>query len=204
MPTHKMSTVKATTGSSITSLLRASNTKILPGTDVVGGDAAERGSQRHAASRPPDASAQPNTPNTSNTHVANYEKTLSNIETLETALGPSDDVSSLSPAMLRYTLSHAKIDQAHLEAKAVVAARKLPSGDVRVVLSTERAKTALLQDQTWIKCLGRSGSAAEQLYQSVVHSVRVDSLDSTKPADISTLQEQNQTLYPGLRITRAK
>ena len=97
-----------------------------------------------------------------------------------------------------------KVSQAHPEGKAVVAARKLPSGDVRIFLASEAAKKALLQDQNWTKSIGQSSSAAEQLFQIVVYSIRIGSLDPTKVEDITKLQEQNQTLHPSFRVSRAK
>ncbi len=297
MPSAKVNTIKAATGPTITSLLRSTHAKTPPGTDAAGGDAAERGSQPRVASRPPDASAPPNTPNTT---ADKYRKALSDIDIIKAALDAPGGASSISPSLLRDHLAQAKaafnkllqddeetpsiatvleevqavhqaikslptppasprqtwaqtvastptpsqlpspprsnspsetseitiriadagdrkavaelpnevivqkIHQAHPGAKAVVAARKLPSGDVRVFLADERAKAALLQDQAWTKCLGQSGSATEQLYQVQVHSVRIDSLDPTKSTDITNLQEQNQTLHPGLKISRAK
>lgn len=47
-----------------------------------------------------------------------------------------------------------KIQQAHADGKELVAVRKLPSGDTRLFLTGERAKAALLQERSWIACLG--------------------------------------------------
>ena len=85
-----------------------------------------------------------------------------------------------------------------------MAVRKLPSGDVRIFLADEAARKALLSNPAWTKALGESSSATEQLFQVVVHSVRIDSTDPSRATDIVALQEQNQTLHPGLRIARAK
>lgn len=97
-----------------------------------------------------------------------------------------------------------KVQQACPEAKAVVAARKLPSGDVRLYVADEQVKTAMLREQTWAKCLGQSSVPTEQLYQVMIHGVRIDSISPSKPDDITKLQHDNKTLHPELRIVRAK
>jgi hypothetical protein len=296
MPTAKSTTNKAAARSTITSLLRSSQSKHLSGSDVTGANAAERGSQPRDASRPPDA---PDPLNTSNNNVDKYQKALLDIDTIRTALETRDGAASIPPALLRNLLDEAemafrnlhqnkeeepsmhsileevravhdsvrslptppssprqswaqtvaatlpstptspprpapqqqtyeitiriadpaeretatstpneviiqKIQQTTPEAKGIVAVRKLPSGDVRIFLASEVDKKALLLNKDWTKCLGQSCSATEQLFQVVVHSVRLDSLDPAKAADLTNLQEQNQTLHPNLRISRAK
>ena len=296
MPTSKVNTSKATTGSSITSLLRSSQPTTSHGVDAAGGAATERGSQPRAATCPPDASAPRQT---SHYETDKYQKALIDIDTVQAALETRNDASTIPPALLRDLLHQAraafrkllqatdempsmrsileevkavhetvrslptpppspkqswaqlasasppppppspprlsspcetceitirvadpverlaiaampneaiihKIQHAHAEAKGVVAARKLPSGDVRIFLISEADKKALLREQNWTQCLGESSTATEQLFQVAVHSVRLDSIDPSKAADIVTLQEQNQALHPGLRISRAK
>ncbi|KAF2158344.1 hypothetical protein M409DRAFT_31127 [Zasmidium cellare ATCC 36951] len=62
----------------------------------------------------------------------------------------------------------------------------------------------MLREQKWTTCLGNSTVATEQLYQVMVHSVPIESIDPSKPSDVVKLQEQNQSLHPGLKIVRAK
>lgn len=95
-----------------------------------------------------------------------------------------------------------KVQQERPDGKEVVAVRKLPSGDVRLFLAGERTKTALLQDKSWTTYLRKSCSIAENVYKVLVHSVRVDSIDPKRAEDVAKLQEENQALHNGLRITR--
>jgi hypothetical protein len=95
-----------------------------------------------------------------------------------------------------------KIQQERPDGREVVAVRKLPSGDLRLFLTNERTKVALLQDRSWIACFGQSCSIAENIYKVLVHSIRVDSIDPRRAEDAAKLQEENQALHDGLKITR--
>lgn len=95
-----------------------------------------------------------------------------------------------------------KIEQERPDSKEVVAVRKLPSGDLRLFLTNERAKAALLHDRSWTACFGQSCRIAENIYKVLVHSVRVDSIDPRQAEDVAKLQEENQALHDGLKITR--
>lgn len=95
-----------------------------------------------------------------------------------------------------------KIQQERPDGKEVVAVRKLPSGDLRLFLTNERTKATLLQDRSWTACFGKSCSIAENIYKVLVHSIRVDSIDPRRAEDVAKLQEENQALHDGLKITR--
>ncbi|KAF4546954.1 Hypothetical protein D9617_87g078050 [Elsinoe fawcettii] len=95
-----------------------------------------------------------------------------------------------------------KIQQERPDGKEVVAIKKLPSGDVRLFLAGERTKAALLQERSWTTCLGQSCSVAENVYKVLVHRVRLDSIDPKRAEDVAKVQEENQILHSGLRITR--
>ncbi|KAF4547230.1 Hypothetical protein D9617_51g088940 [Elsinoe fawcettii] len=97
-----------------------------------------------------------------------------------------------------------KMRQAHPNAASAVAVRKVPSGDVRIYLADKAAKKALLQEPGWTSWLGQSSSTTEILIQVAIYGVRLDSLDPANTGDVASLQEQNKTLHPGLRIARAK
>ena len=84
----------------------------------------------------------------------------------------------------------------------MVAVRKLPSGDLRLFLTGERTKAALLQDRSWTARFGQSCSIAEDTYEVLVHSIRVNSIDPKRVEDVAKLQEENQALHNGLKITR--
>jgi hypothetical protein len=46
------------------------------------------------------------------------------------------------------------------------------------------------------------GNIAENIYKVLVHSIRVDSIDPRRAEDVAKLQEENQALHDGLKITR--
>lgn len=125
-------------------------------------------------------------------------------ETSEITIRIADPDDRKSIANLPNEIIVQKVQKAYPEARAVVAARKLPSGDVRLYLADEEVKRAMLQEHAWAKCLGPSSVPTEQLYQVMIHSVRIDSIHPTKAEDITKLQEQNKTLHPGMKIARAK
>lgn len=125
-------------------------------------------------------------------------------ETCEITIRVADRAERQAIAIMPNEAIIQKIQQTHSEARAVVAARKLPSGDVRIFCVSDADKKALLREQSWTKCLGQSSAATEQLFQVAVHGVRLDSINPAQAADVTALQEQNQTLHPGLRISRAK
>jgi hypothetical protein len=95
-----------------------------------------------------------------------------------------------------------RIQQERSDGKEVVAVRKLPSGDLRLFLTNERTKATLLQDRSWTACFGKTCSIAENIYKVLVHSIRIDSVDPRRAEDVAKLQEENQTLHDGLKITR--
>ena len=89
-----------------------------------------------------------------------------------------------------------------LACKKVLAAKKLPSGDVKLFVPDAQTRAALLQDQEWTTGLGREVRPNQQLYSVLVHNVPLKDIDTKDPQAAQTLQDQNLSLHPGLRISK--
>lgn len=89
-----------------------------------------------------------------------------------------------------------------LACKKVLAARKLPSGDIRIFIPDTQTRTALLQDQEWTTRLGKEIRLNQQLYSVLVHNIPIKGINTTNPQATKTLQEQNLSLHPGLHISK--
>ena len=71
--------------------------------------------------------------------------------------------------------------------KKVLAAKKLPSGDVKLFVPDAQTRAALLQDQEWTTELGREVRPNQQLYSVLVHNVPLKGINIKDPQAAQTL-----------------
>jgi len=108
------------------------------------------------------------------------------------------------------TLSNEQIVRALREgpapaAKAIVAAKRLPSGDITIYMADATTKEALLEDnpQNWAAKVAQSAKATKKLFPVMVHNVCVANINMRdQNQTIKDIQEQNARLLPGLNIAR--
>lgn len=71
--------------------------------------------------------------------------------------------------------------------KKVLAARKLPSGDIRIFVPNAQTRADLLKDQEWTAGLGQEIRPNQQLYSVLVHNIPLKGIDPAEPQATSTL-----------------
>ncbi len=78
----------------------------------------------------------------------------------------------------------------------VLAARRLPSGDVVITTNTEKAKEQLEQDSSWLAAVGKEAQVNRRRFPVMVHGMRVAALDCTKQKEaIQQLAKNTGTLH---------
>lgn len=86
--------------------------------------------------------------------------------------------------------------------KDVIAARKLPSGDLKLFLRTKQAQTSLQEGDVWRNILGVSASPAQILHPVLVHGVRIANVDTRDPNMPKKIQSENKNLHGSLQIVK--
>ena len=88
--------------------------------------------------------------------------------------------------------------------KEILAARKLPSGDVQFVVRTENAKQTLENDNEWAQKIATSAKVKKHTFLVIAHGMRVAGIDTSKQSQaITKIHEQNRRLHTEMEITRA-
>ena len=62
----------------------------------------------------------------------------------------------------------------------VLAARRLPSGDIVVTTNTEKAKKQMEQDGSWLAAVSKEAQVNRRRFPVMVHGMRLAALDYTK------------------------
>ena len=87
----------------------------------------------------------------------------------------------------------------------VLAARRLPSGDIVVTTNTEKAKEQLEQDSSWLAAVSKEAQVNRRRFPVMVHGMRVAALDCTKQKEaIQQLMGQNRHLKGRIEILHAQ
>ena len=87
--------------------------------------------------------------------------------------------------------------------RCIIAAKKLPGGDVLLHTSSTEAKKCLQRDPTWVKKLGTSAHVKQQSFPVLAHGVPTAYLARLSDEERARLlQKENERLYLGLRIVR--
>jgi hypothetical protein len=87
----------------------------------------------------------------------------------------------------------------------VLAARRLPSGDVLITTDTAEAKEQLERSQNWLPAVGQTAIVNRRRFTVLVHGMRTSALDCSKQEDaVKELLGQNQHLRGRVEILRAR
>jgi len=85
----------------------------------------------------------------------------------------------------------------------VLAARKLPSGDIQLHTTSSAARERLVKNDAWITVLAKEARITRRTYPVMVHAVGLDQIDVQDQAkSISKIISQNSGYHQGLRIER--
>ena len=128
----------------------------------------------------------------------------------------SDDIASLRQIKVRitdlterknlWTTANRTIVEKVVEkgnGNGVVGVKKLPSGDILVQLKEQAGKEKLVRSQQWLVQVAPSAKLVPDLYPVMVHGVRMSNINITDQRQTNRkLEEQNRTLYPGLKVVR--
>jgi len=87
----------------------------------------------------------------------------------------------------------------------VLAARRLPSGDIVVTTNTEKAKEQMEQDGSWLAAVSKEAQVNRRRFPVMVHGMRLAALDCTKQKEaIQQLMGQNRHLKGRIEILHAQ
>jgi len=85
----------------------------------------------------------------------------------------------------------------------VIAARRLPSGEILVSTLTEKARRELERSNNWLQAIATTAEARETTFPVFIHGVRVKGVNTTNQKQaIKELCEENLLLHPNLEIIR--
>lgn len=85
----------------------------------------------------------------------------------------------------------------------ILAARKLPSGDIQLHTTSSAARERLVKNDAWITVLAKEARITRRTYPVMVHAVGLDQIDVQDQAkSISKIISQNSGYHQGLRIER--
>ena len=82
-----------------------------------------------------------------------------------------------------------------IEAREIVAIRRLPSGDMVLTMADEKARTSWLVDQKWLATLGEGARVKMREFAVIAHGIRVNQVQGTPDERIEQIYKQN----PGIR-----
>ena len=87
----------------------------------------------------------------------------------------------------------------------VLAARRLPSGDIVVTTNTEKTKEQLEQDSSWLAAVSKEAQVNRRRFPVMVHGMRVAALDCTEQKEaIQQLMGQNRYFKGRIKILHAQ
>jgi hypothetical protein len=87
--------------------------------------------------------------------------------------------------------------------KEIIAARRLPSGDILISTLTERARIALERSSEWLRAVTSTAEVLYTMFPVFVHGVRVQEVNTNEQKRVITaICKENSLLHPGLEITR--
>jgi hypothetical protein len=83
----------------------------------------------------------------------------------------------------------------------IVAARKLPSGDILLYTNTPQEKERLEHQTGWVKKIHPTAETKKRTYRVLIHGMRVADFPGNAGESASkSLQEENERLHPGMNI----
>jgi Zinc knuckle len=104
---------------------------------------------------------------------------------------------------IRQLISAAKTYKPQEATKQIIAARRLPSGDLLFSTLTEKARIELEKSNDWLQAITPSAEIRKTTFPLFVHGVRVKGVNtSDQKQAIKELYEENTLLHPDLEIAR--
>ena len=97
-----------------------------------------------------------------------------------------------------------KTKSAEIKGK-VLAARRLPSGDITITADTKETKELLERDSNWLAAVGQAASVNRRKFTIMVHGMKVASIDCSRQEDaIRQITGQNTHLRNKIEILRVQ
>lgn len=114
-----------------------------------------------------------------------------------------EDKESVGKADTRNILAAIKTREPKEAVKEILAARRLPSGDILLSTLTEGARIALEKSTEWLGAIAPTAEVLRTTFPVFVHGVRVEGVNTNEQdRAITTICEENSLLHPELEITR--
>jgi hypothetical protein len=134
-------------------------------------------------------------------------KPTQNIETkrkeVKVTVQSQEEKEAVEKKDIRNILAAIKTKEPKEATKEVIAARRLPSGDILVSTLTEKARIELEKSSDWLRAVASTAVVRRTTFPLHVHGVRVQGVNTNDQIrSITALRDENSQLHPDLEITR--
>jgi hypothetical protein len=104
---------------------------------------------------------------------------------------------------IRRLVTTLKTQEPYEATAQILAAKKLPSGDLLISTLTEKARRELEKSNSWLQAIAPTAEARRTAFPVFVHGVRVKGVNtSDQKQAVKELHEENIILHPNLEIIR--
>jgi hypothetical protein len=134
-------------------------------------------------------------------------KPAQNIETkrkeLKITVQSREDKETVEKKDLRNLIAAIRTKEPKEATKEVIAARRLPSGDILFSTLTEKARIELEKCSDWLRAVAPTAEVRRTTFPVHVHGVRVQGIKTNDQIrTIAAIRDENSQLHPNLEITR--
>jgi hypothetical protein len=134
-------------------------------------------------------------------------KPAQNVETrrkeVTVTVQSQEDKESVARKELRNLIAAIKTKEPKEATKEIIAARRLPSGDIRLSTLSEKARIELEKGHDWLRAVAPTAEIQRTTFPVFIHGVRVKGVSTNEQVRaIAAIRDENTQLHPGLEITR--
>jgi hypothetical protein len=114
-----------------------------------------------------------------------------------------EDKEAVERKDLRNLIAAIKTKEPKEATKEVIAAKRLPSGDILLSTLTEKARIELEKNNAWLRVVAPTAEVRRTTFPIFIHGVRVQGVNTNEQIRaITAIRDENSQLHPGLEITR--
>ena len=149
------------------------------------------------------ASAAPPAQTLSATERRPLEQTEQKRKELKITIKDGKERDELRKKDMRTLVTAIKAQEPHEITAQVIAARRLPSGEILISTLTEKARRELEKRSDWLQAIATTAEARETTFPVFIHGVRVKGVNTANQKQaVKELYEENLLLHPNLEIIR--
>ena len=114
-----------------------------------------------------------------------------------------EDKEAIERKDLRNLIAAIKTKDPKEATKEIIAAKRLPSGDILLSTLTEKARIELEKNNAWLRAVAPTAEVRRTTFPVFIHGVRVQGVNTNEQLRaIAAIRDENSQLHPGLEITR--